>query len=426
VLCVAGAGRVVETWDLLTGRRRGLPLTGHSDTVDGIATAQLDGRPLAVTAARDATIRVWDLLAADLPPAPFTGHTKTVLAAAAVEVDGSPVVVTGGEDGTVRTWDLATGQPFSATVDLGERITTGFRTVDAPDGPVVAVGDAHGKVHVIDVRRGAVVGDVMPVGDDVYGADVAMVGGRLVAVGADWEGRVQGWVVSGRTPLGPGCHLGAGDGGDTVRGAVFADDHSLRAVVATVTGVYVVDLASGRYEQGPRCDGNWYVQGLSRLDGRPVTIEARLNDNDGGGAVRLVDALSGRPLGSELTAASPLTGVWAHLTEFEGRPVLVASTSGRGLGALAAWDAASGTPLPVPPAPKVDPRAVACASAGAATVVVVGHADGSLTRWDLADGTPRMLVPATGARAVATTSPRAGRPDLDKPPRRGRAALGRR
>ena len=36
-------------------------LTGHSGSVRGVATAILDGRPVAITASKDHTARLWDL-----------------------------------------------------------------------------------------------------------------------------------------------------------------------------------------------------------------------------------------------------------------------------------------------------------------------------------------------------------------------------
>lgn len=53
--------KTVRVWDL-TGQPIGSPLTGHTDAVHAVATAQLDGRPLVISGGGDKTVRVWDLV----------------------------------------------------------------------------------------------------------------------------------------------------------------------------------------------------------------------------------------------------------------------------------------------------------------------------------------------------------------------------
>lgn len=46
--------------------RFGQVLTGHTDWVVAVATAVVDGRPVAVTGSWDRTVRVWDLWRASI------------------------------------------------------------------------------------------------------------------------------------------------------------------------------------------------------------------------------------------------------------------------------------------------------------------------------------------------------------------------
>jgi WD40 repeat protein len=85
-------------------------MTGHTGWVRGVATAVLDGRPVAVTTGNDATVRVWDLTTGQPRGEPMTGHTGSVRGVATAVLDGRPVAVTTSDDATVRVWDLTTGQ----------------------------------------------------------------------------------------------------------------------------------------------------------------------------------------------------------------------------------------------------------------------------------------------------------------------------
>ncbi|WP_174387597.1 caspase family protein, partial [Nocardia takedensis] len=83
-------------------------LTGHTDSVYDVACTSIDGRPVAVTAGADGTVRVWDLIT-NTSRSTLLGHTASVSAVACTNIDGRPVAVTGSSDRTVRVWDLATG-----------------------------------------------------------------------------------------------------------------------------------------------------------------------------------------------------------------------------------------------------------------------------------------------------------------------------
>ncbi|MGW2255775.1 hypothetical protein ACWCXH_37355 [Kitasatospora sp. NPDC001660] len=96
-------------------------LTGHIRGVWAVATAMVDGRPVAVTGDWDGTVRVWDLTTGQPVGEPLTGHTHEVEAVATAMVDGRPVAVTGDWDGTVRVWDLTTGEQV-ATLPFPELV----------------------------------------------------------------------------------------------------------------------------------------------------------------------------------------------------------------------------------------------------------------------------------------------------------------
>ena len=134
------------SWQLTTPHHA---LTGHTGWVRAVAAAELDGRPVAISAGDDRTVRVWDLATGTPVGDPFTGHTSYVNAVAAAELDGRPVAISAGDDRTVRVWDLATGTP------VGDPFT-------GHTGPVNAVAAAE-----LDGRPVAI-----SAGDDRHGAGV--------------------------------------------------------------------------------------------------------------------------------------------------------------------------------------------------------------------------------------------------------------
>jgi eukaryotic-like serine/threonine-protein kinase len=67
----------VRVWDLASGTPNGSPFTGHAGWVAAVAAAELDGRPVVISAGWDG-VRVWDLTSRAQVSGPFTGHTGPV------------------------------------------------------------------------------------------------------------------------------------------------------------------------------------------------------------------------------------------------------------------------------------------------------------------------------------------------------------
>jgi hypothetical protein len=90
-----------------------LTFDGHTGWVMAVACTSLNGRPVAVTAGQDSTVRVWDVATGE-QLATFTGHTGWGMAVVCTSLDGRPVAVTTGDDTPVRVFDLATGEQLTA------------------------------------------------------------------------------------------------------------------------------------------------------------------------------------------------------------------------------------------------------------------------------------------------------------------------
>ena len=78
-------------------------MRGHTSTVRCLKV--VDGRPLAVSGARDCTVRVWNIATGQLVHQ-LVGHQHSVRC---IEVAGNRVV-SGSYDCTCRVWDIDTGE----------------------------------------------------------------------------------------------------------------------------------------------------------------------------------------------------------------------------------------------------------------------------------------------------------------------------
>ncbi|MDX3230108.1 hypothetical protein [Streptomyces sp. ME19-01-6] len=83
------------------------PIAGHEDRVCAMDTVEVGGRTLAVTGAKDETVRLWDLAEGAAVGAPLIGHRGGVEAVLTATLRGRQVVLSAGRDGTIRGWDLA-------------------------------------------------------------------------------------------------------------------------------------------------------------------------------------------------------------------------------------------------------------------------------------------------------------------------------
>ena len=132
----------VRLWDLDSGAQIGLPIAapprdrepdGGHDTQDSaespepqeppcietVATALVDGRPVAVVSSDDGVVHIWDLATRALIGQPLRVAADDGLTAMiTAQVAGRAALVAGGGDGTVRIWDLATRARIGADLVL--------------------------------------------------------------------------------------------------------------------------------------------------------------------------------------------------------------------------------------------------------------------------------------------------------------------
>ncbi|MFI1093401.1 WD40 repeat domain-containing protein [Streptomyces sp. NPDC020917] len=183
-------------------------------------------------------VRVWGLPDEE-PLVEMDAGAVWGLATASVDgrslvVDGRSLVVGGGDEG-VEVWDAAIGeQVASFSVDDEETAyAVAFSQLDGR--PVVVAGNDSGRVYVFDLSADE---DGDPVHEPSAGhegrinaLDVAMVGGRSVAVTGGEDGTARIWDLAGGRQVGP---------------PLTGHSGSVDAVVVTTMQDRAVALTTGR------------------------------------------------------------------------------------------------------------------------------------------------------------------------------------
>ncbi|MFE1775012.1 hypothetical protein [Streptomyces sp. NPDC059008] len=114
-LVVAAGGTSMLLGDPGTGAWSepvGLPGDATDPEADGICCMDagvLNGRPLAVTGARNGLVCLWDLHGRGLLGDPVSGHTDEVVAVRIAELHRRAVMFTAGRDGRICVWGLDQG-----------------------------------------------------------------------------------------------------------------------------------------------------------------------------------------------------------------------------------------------------------------------------------------------------------------------------
>ncbi|MEV7563061.1 WD40 repeat domain-containing protein [Streptomyces sp. NPDC089795] len=350
--------------DRATGKPVGPPLTGHTGKVWDVATTVVDGRPVAVTASADHTLRTWDLSHARAQgngPA-RAGHTGTVSAVTTTVLDGTPVVVTAGADRTVRVRDLSTGRQVTAPVTGIESEVTAMVASEVDGRPVIVTAGSGDTLHLLDLVGGEHLGEpVTSHHGRVLALAAATLAGRQVVVTAGSDRTAAIWDLATRRPIGEPLT------GHTSRVTAVATAEPAGRPVA-VTGswdktVRVWDLGTGRQIGEPLTGHDDWVTSVATtlVDGRPVAI-SRSRDR----TVRRWDLATLREIGEPLTGHTDPNGPMVVTTG--GARSVVAVGQGQ---AVRFWDLVTGREVGNEYAP-VLPAAALAAAPGGRLVVAFG------------------------------------------------------
>ncbi|QKZ20833.1 WD40 repeat domain-containing protein [Streptomyces chartreusis] len=245
-------------------------LSGHNAPVTSVATAMVDGRPVAVTGSRDAALRVWDLTAPGLVHELLAGRSDPVsfgahelLSVATTVVDGHAVALSlhanDDEDEAIQVWDLETGRGAGQLVMIVETTTLDGRRV-------VLTMEPDRTLRVWDITTGASLHSFRTA------VAIGVLEGRHIAVTTSAGPSVQAW------DLGTGRRIGECL---TVTEAFLLEDRRPFALAGPKgQAMKVWDLTTGRCLSGTEladldiADARFLpdVAALSRVNDRIVAM----------------------------------------------------------------------------------------------------------------------------------------------------------
>lgn len=266
-----GSDQAVRVWDAATGAALGEAVTGHWGTA--LATTVLDRRPVALTSGTDMTVRVWDLAAGKAFGEPLSGFEDKVEAIATTSVAGRPVVVTctgsalGLAEPAVQIWDLTTRRPLGTPLAGHRGAVCAVTTTTLHGRPVAVTAGNDATVRVWDLTTHRQLGPSLTGHTDaIWAVAAAVLDGRAVAVTSSDDATLRVWDLAGGEPLGTPL-TGHTAGVETVT-TTLLDGRPVAVSGSWDQTVRIWDLATGR-QAGPELSFPAQVQALAATpDGR--------------------------------------------------------------------------------------------------------------------------------------------------------------
>ena len=279
VIVSGSADYSVRMWDPATGAPIGRPMVGHTDYVRAVATTVLNGRPVAVSASDDDTLIIWDLATQQQVGAPLTGHTDWVRAVTITQLNGRQVAVSGSDDQTVRVWDLATQQQVGPPLTGHTDWILSISAIESGGRTFAVSGAQDDKVLVWDLTAQALAATLTGHTGDVRGVTTTVLDGRPVAISASDDNTLIVWDLTTNTQVGAALEGHT----DWVK-AVTVTELDGRPVAISSSDdqtVRVWDLATHQQIGQPFTGHSDYVDAVTtlQLNGRPLVVSGAEDDN---------------------------------------------------------------------------------------------------------------------------------------------------
>lgn len=383
IAVTGGYDEAARVWDLITQRQIGEPLK-IDVTVSAVAVGEQGDYTIALIGGIDGAVRIWDLSAGREYGTPLTGHTNSVRAIAVRNIGDRVIALTASSDGTARIWDL------DERTQIGPELTVHRRTVHAAalgeqDGkPIAITGGDDKRMYIWDLSRIADGGEAKRDGPPLIGVagpvtaiSLAQQENRLVAVVGDGDGMLSVWDLATRQQI-----------GEPVSAHVYFNTKGVLSVAAGQIGTSQVVFTCGAYDarlwdlNGLRQRGHPLLGHISQLnaaalaDGEERPMGVTVSDDD---TARIWD----------LTADQPASGhvgqvLAAAYADVEGQSLAV---TGGADGTARLWDLVSRTEIGHPMEGHTgEVRAVALASSNGRPIAVTAGSDATVRLWDPLSG----------------------------------------
>jgi WD40 repeat protein len=320
--------RAVQLWDAATGKPRG-ELHWHRDEATAVAFSP-DSKTVLTPSLPPYNACLLDVVTG-LPRGEPLKHEGDVLAVA-YGPDGK-TVLTGSADKTARLWDAARGRPISDPLPHPDAV---WLVAYSPDGKTAATASKDGTARLWEVPAGKPVGEPLRHDGAINALAFNPAGGTVLTAGADRTARL--WDAATGQPITTLQHQGE------VLQATFSRDGKVFLTVSADRTVRVWDGATGTPASPPLPHQDPILAAAISPDGRVVLTGTGTGSGEpfkGGGAARLWDTTTGKPLGEALRHQLPVRAV---AFSPDGRSFLTAeSVTWKGEGDARLWDA----PAPV-------------------------------------------------------------------------------
>jgi WD40 repeat protein len=342
ILVTEGLDESVRAWSLPDGSPIGEPWADETVSITAVAVGHVDGRPIAVSGDGDGRLRRWDLTtltpAAEDPGDKTEEHTSWVRAIATTEVNGRVVAVTAA-DRTLRVWDLATGAPAGPAIDT--RYPTTVLAAATWNGLTIAVClHSDGRTRAWDLATGDLAAGPL---EEWSGARAfAQAGGVIYAITEDHpydeaaaaydrnETALQAWDLAAGRLIGKPM-IGGGHGGNVMWPPVAVVQAGDRPVIVSGAG------RDGRLRVWDLTGGDPLTEPLAGHDGELTAVAALVHD---GRLVVVTGGEDGLLRVWDQGASTVLSGHTGRITSVavDGTQVV----SGSADGTVRVWDLISG------------------------------------------------------------------------------------
>ncbi len=198
-VAVTGArDRTIRIWDLTSQRQVGKPMEANVP-VSAVAIGDLDEYTVVLAGGIDGAVHVWDLSSGQQLGEPLTGHTSGIAAIALENIGGVPVVLTAGLDGTARLWNLADRTQMRPPLTAHKRTVHAAALGQLNGRPIAVTGGADKRAYLWDLD-GLIDGDPIPGPRALIGHAAAVTAvaitqrnGATVALVGDERGALSLW-----------------------------------------------------------------------------------------------------------------------------------------------------------------------------------------------------------------------------------------